>query len=320
MEPRPRHVATRLKLEDLLLRHGAITPKQLAQAQQEQKKWGGEIGRIMVDLGFISEQLLVRALAHERGIPTADPANDQLSEEIVKTLGVQLCERFGVIAVGGDLDKKMLRVATSNPTDTADLKQIASICGYRIEPAVATEESISKAIRKYYYGEESRLPRHLQEKVSDRGIEIGAGEGAADAAPSAKKIGELDILVARIERLEQALRPLKEQISQSLTNPHIAALSGRLEKLSKGRDSKRRARERDVPALPCRTKFSLDLRGVPFFALSFERLPKTEERPAIPRVLLQILTINAFSVARFLGIDQRRSQIMTKRIKPVCRF
>jgi hypothetical protein len=233
MEQRPRSAPIRLKLEDLLLRHGAITPKQLAQAQQEQKKWGGEIGRIMLDLGFISEQLLVRALAHERGIPTADPANDPLSEEIVKALGVQLCERFGVIAVGGDLDKKVLRVATSNPTNAGDLKQIASISGFRIEPAAATEDSISKAIRKFYYGDESRLPRHLQEKVSDRGIEIGT-EKASDAenAPiSAKQMGEPDILVARIERLEQALRPLKEQISQPLTNPHLAALIGRLEKL-----------------------------------------------------------------------------------------
>ena len=202
-------------MEDLLLRHGAISSEQLEQAQQEQKKWGGEIGRIMVDLGFISEQLLVRAVAHERGIPMADPGDDALSVDIATSLGVQLCERFGVIAVAGDLKKKTLRVATSNPTNTADLKQIATISGFRIEPAVATEESISKAIRKYYYGEDTGLP-----KSPPKGV-----------APARKPIGELDHLIARIDRLEEAMRPLKEQIHQPLTNPHFAALTGRVEKL-----------------------------------------------------------------------------------------
>ena len=215
MEPRPPSTPSRLKLEDLLLRHGAITSEQLEQAQQEQKKWGGEMGRIMVDLGFISEQLLVRAVAHEHGIPMADPENEALSVDIVTTLGVQLCERFGVIAVAGDLKKKTLRVATSNPTNTADLKQIASISGFRIEPAVATEESITKAIRKYYYGEETGLPK----------------SPAKGVATSRKPVGEPENLIARIERLEQAFRPLKEQIYQPLTNPHFAALTSRVEKL-----------------------------------------------------------------------------------------
>jgi hypothetical protein len=43
----------------------------------------------MVDLGFISEQLLVRAVAHERGIPMADPMNDALSVDIVTTLAMK---------------------------------------------------------------------------------------------------------------------------------------------------------------------------------------------------------------------------------------
>jgi MSHA biogenesis protein MshE len=89
MEPRSPTAPSRLKLEDLLLRHGAISSEQLEQAQQEQKKWGGEIGRILVDLGFISEQLLVRAVAHERNIPMADPVNDALSVDIVTTLAMK---------------------------------------------------------------------------------------------------------------------------------------------------------------------------------------------------------------------------------------
>src|SRR5262249_2455188 len=86
------------------------------------------------------------------------------------------------------------------------------------------------------------------------------------------------------------------------------------------RSSKCGTSEPDVGALPCRTKFSLGLRSVPFFTLSFETLPKTVKSPTIFWVFLQIFTINAFSLARLLGVDQRRPQIMAERIKPVRRF
>ncbi|HXN42596.1 MAG TPA: hypothetical protein VN918_12450, partial [Myxococcaceae bacterium] len=74
---------------------------------------------------------------------------------------------------------------------------------------------ITKAIRKYYYGEETGLPK----------------SPAKGVATSRKPVGEPENLIARIERLEQAFRPLKEQIYQPLTNPHFAALTSRVEKL-----------------------------------------------------------------------------------------
>ncbi len=55
---------SRIPLDELLLRHGAITQEQLARAKEEQRTIGGDLGRVLVDLGFISEELLIRAWAH----------------------------------------------------------------------------------------------------------------------------------------------------------------------------------------------------------------------------------------------------------------
>lgn len=50
-------------LGDILVDNGEITAEQLAEALEIQKKEGGLIGIILVNLGFLSEQSLVKYLA-----------------------------------------------------------------------------------------------------------------------------------------------------------------------------------------------------------------------------------------------------------------
>lgn len=50
-------------LGDILVDSGEITPAQLSEALEIQKKEGGLIGIILVNLGHISEQSLVKYLA-----------------------------------------------------------------------------------------------------------------------------------------------------------------------------------------------------------------------------------------------------------------
>ena len=127
MANQARPKAQRMNLADLLLRHGAIDADQLAQAEEEQTKWGGDLGRILVDLGFINEELLVRAQAQQLGIPALNPAAHPLLPELVRALPVQICERFGVIGVQVDEATRRLRVATSDPGNAAHLTQIGEL-------------------------------------------------------------------------------------------------------------------------------------------------------------------------------------------------
>src|SRR6202022_3649604 len=69
----PARETRKMELEELLLRHGSIDEQQLNRARAEQSTLGGDLGRILVDLGFVSEELLVRALAHQLGIKMTSP-------------------------------------------------------------------------------------------------------------------------------------------------------------------------------------------------------------------------------------------------------
>jgi hypothetical protein len=232
-----------VKLEELLLRHNAITAEQLAQAKEEQRKWGGELGRIFVDLGFISEALLLKATAHQLGIGVCDPSTDVLDPAIVRSLGVQLCERYEVIAVGGDLKKKVLKVATSEPSNTEALKAVQTASGYKIEPVAAPADAITKAIRKYFYGEGDGAPAGEPDADSGAMLELEMDDRRAQPAPkpaaAASPSGgagassqELAVAIARIERVEMELVALKHQLITDLNaDSNFAGLATRVELL-----------------------------------------------------------------------------------------
>jgi type IV pilus assembly protein PilB len=196
---------TRVPLEELLLRHGAITQEQLQRAKEEQKTLGGDLGRTFVHLGFITEELLIRAWAHQMGVRPVAPHRMALGENLLQALSVQLCETFGIIAVGRDARTNALLVATSDPTNTDHLNTIEKAVGERVLAVPATAASIEAAIRRHYYGEP---PKAVAGGGSDADGLFDRGAGAGEP--------QLAALLARIEKLEQETSARDRQIIQVL--------------------------------------------------------------------------------------------------------
>ena len=58
----------KIRIGDLLVEAGAITDEQLQEALAKQKEEGGMLGNIIMDLGFISRELLITVLSTQMGI------------------------------------------------------------------------------------------------------------------------------------------------------------------------------------------------------------------------------------------------------------
>jgi hypothetical protein len=213
-------------LEELLLRHQAITQDQLQQAREEVKKWGGDLGRAFVDLGFITEELLMRAYAHTMGVPFVDPATQPLDAKQVLALGVQVCERFGVIAVEADAQKRTARIATSEPTNQQVYREVSALTGFRLDLACATADSIARGIRIYFYGETT--PSREEEAVV--GVELDESAPPPPEPAAKEPVTRVSELTERLHKLELYVAGLKHEIAAELTaNPQLAGLAARLE-------------------------------------------------------------------------------------------
>ena len=191
--PAPR--SGRVQLEQLLLRHGAIDEEQLRRAKEDQKTLGGDLGRILVDKGYITDELLCRAQSHQLGIPRASPETLSIAPELLQIVPVQVCENLGIIAVGRERRTGALQVATSDPGNDEHLRAITAAVGEPVEPVAATAQSIDRAIRRHYYGE----PVRPKEPAAEAEEPLFGGSPRQTVTNP-----EFAALVARVERLEQS--------------------------------------------------------------------------------------------------------------------
>ena len=130
-----------------------ISDSQLKAALIEQKKWGGRLGRTVVELGFTTEETMVKVLAGQLSLPIIDLDLAFFPDRVVEHLRLDLAERYGVFPLKVDLEKQSLSVATSDPTNTEALRALALSTSFIIQPTVASASSIDRAIRRYYFGE-----------------------------------------------------------------------------------------------------------------------------------------------------------------------
>ena len=62
------HAAAKMRIGDLLVSEGLITPEQLSAALSKQASSGRRLGRLLVDLGFVSERDVALAIGEQLGI------------------------------------------------------------------------------------------------------------------------------------------------------------------------------------------------------------------------------------------------------------
>jgi len=141
------------RLGEILKDAGLITELQLKAALSEQRKWGGKLGRTLVEMRFVDETSMATALSRQLNLPLVDLDALKLPGDVVSSLRVDVAERYGVFPLGGDTRQKTLQVATSDPTNFEALQELAFHTGMKIQVSISTPSSIDRAIRKHYYGE-----------------------------------------------------------------------------------------------------------------------------------------------------------------------
>jgi type IV pilus assembly protein PilB len=137
----------------LLIDAGVLDESRLKAALGEQKKWGGKLGRTLVEMGFVDEDSMMRALSRQLSLQALDLDAVSLPSSLVQLLRVDLCERYGVFPVGGDPKARTLQLATSDPTNIEAMQELSVATNSKIVNVVATGSAIDRAIRRYYYGE-----------------------------------------------------------------------------------------------------------------------------------------------------------------------
>jgi len=138
----------RKRIGDLLIDAGLITQEQLEKALSVQKKTGERLGKALINLGYVTEESMIEVLEFQLGVPHVNLSNIKVSREIAAAIPQALAERYSVIPI--KKEGKKLVLAMADPTNFYAIDDVRMVCGCDVEPVIAAEKEILRAISESY--------------------------------------------------------------------------------------------------------------------------------------------------------------------------
>ena len=138
----------RKKLGEMLVEAGVISDQALRMALAEQRRWGGTLGRTLVDMKAISEQELVAALSQQLALPTVDLDNLEISPTILELVPGELAEQYSVVPFAQPM--KFLDVAMADPTNLGVIDELRIRTQLNIRPYLVGPKMIERALATHY--------------------------------------------------------------------------------------------------------------------------------------------------------------------------
>lgn len=138
----------RKSLGESLTDAGIITAEQLKQAQQEEKRMGIPLRKALIKLGFIEENDLVAFISEKLEVPRIELDNYMIDPKVAEVVPESLARKYELIPISKIENR--LTCAMVDPWNVFALDEVRMKTNMIIEPAVATESEIKKAINQCY--------------------------------------------------------------------------------------------------------------------------------------------------------------------------
>jgi len=172
-------------LGELLIKKGVITPQQLQDALEEQKKTGEPLGAALIRTEIVSEEQILQALAEKFNIDFVSLKSTTVSQEAIARLPAKAVNHYKVFPI--KFDNGILTVAMTNPWDIVVLDDLAMVAQAQIHPVLSGGRDIIEAIREYYgLGAETieRMMSDTQMMTADAPVTESIDESSSEASIS----------------------------------------------------------------------------------------------------------------------------------------
>ena len=178
------NIRRRIRLGELLLQHQLISDEQLAAALAEQRRTGRKLGRVLGDLGFLSDTQLHDFLSKHLKVPFVDLKQIRIDREAVKLLPEPLARRYRALVL--QQDARGLLLAMPDPTDLQAYDELQARLKQPLRIALVGEADFLRTLEAVYRStdEIASLAEAVRDELAEGDIDLGslsAEEGSPDA-------------------------------------------------------------------------------------------------------------------------------------------
>ena len=141
-------VKTPEEIGKMLVDEGFITERQLSKAKAQAESSNEPLDKILVTKGFVTDKDIVETLGKSMNVAFVDLEEKQIDPELVKSIPEHLAKRYNVIPV--EQRDNRLTLAMVDPLNVLAIDDIRLITGFDIKPVIATEDAIKKVINSTF--------------------------------------------------------------------------------------------------------------------------------------------------------------------------
>ncbi len=180
------------RLDQILLRMGAVSEEQIRKALLRQKSRGGKLGSNLLYYRFVTEEQMVQALAEQFSVSGVRLSGCEIPEDVVQRIPVKVAEEYVALPFRFDREKGELHVAIADPEDPEALSLLRRTSGVpRVILYIAPESRIRSRIASLYHGRadaSSRdqvidLPDLFEDEKEKRPTRSAEPKGTGEKAP-----------------------------------------------------------------------------------------------------------------------------------------
>jgi type IV pilus assembly protein PilB len=157
--------AGKLKIGEILRKEGQISSTQLAEALSVQKKSHGRLGSILIKLGHIEEDTILKVLSRVQNFPAVKIEDEKIEEGVLKLMPLELAMKylaFPLRKVG-----KTFHVTMAEPTDTGAVDMMQAELKTGLSVSISTEKDIVESYRKHFKATDEDLKDLIGQEVEE---------------------------------------------------------------------------------------------------------------------------------------------------------
>ncbi|MEW6026489.1 MAG: ATPase, T2SS/T4P/T4SS family [Planctomycetota bacterium] len=219
-------MSPRRLLGQILKEMEVVNESQIKQAMIIQGDKGGAIGKILIQLGYATEEEVLLALGAQAGMEVINLEETEIPKEIIGKIPASMARSYKIIPV--KFEQNTLTVAMSNPLNINILDDLRFTLSCAIKGALGDENALNKAIEKYYPHEEDKSVDGLLKKMSEAvddvkdALEAGAEKGRsftidniqamAEQAPVKKLLNLILLHAIKDQAADIHLEPFEKEL------------------------------------------------------------------------------------------------------------
>ncbi len=168
----------------VLTKLGKLTREQIHEGLQVQRTRKSKdqlvpLGKVLVELGYITNRDVMEALAGQAGMIMMDVDEKSISNDVFKALPPESANTYQIIPIEYNESARSLTIAMKSPDNFRAVDDLRLLMGFKVTAVVAPEEQIDAILQKRYSGESTSMANMMADLGEDEAL--SSLEGRTDS-------------------------------------------------------------------------------------------------------------------------------------------